>query len=176
MRGKHAFMRKMASDLALQGARAQVLHPGDVVCAQAGERLQTLLGSCVSICMTDVARQVGAMCHYVYCGDPKPTHRGDTTYADPALRRMFAELRAHGVDPMRCEAYVCGGGSLLPLGATLVPCQVGERNVRWARDVLSNLGIVIHELSVGGPCYRKVNWLVGQGAPDVQAMPMERGR
>lgn len=43
------------------------LHPGDVVCAERGDRLETLLGSCVAIVLTDPRRTIGAMCHIVHC-------------------------------------------------------------------------------------------------------------
>ena len=36
------------------------LHPGDVVCAERGDRMETLLGSCVAVVLTDPRRTVGA--------------------------------------------------------------------------------------------------------------------
>ncbi|MCU0686006.1 MAG: hypothetical protein MUF34_27800, partial [Polyangiaceae bacterium] len=43
------------------------LMPGDVACADRGERMETLLGSCIAIVLTDRRNTVGAMCHIVHC-------------------------------------------------------------------------------------------------------------
>lgn len=150
-----------------------VIHPGDVVCVNEGTTVQTLLGSCVAICMVDAARTVGAMCHYVHCANPRLGHDKDATFAEVAMQRMFAELRSRGVDPLACEAYVCGGGAMRLQGQESAP-SVGSRNVAWARQFLSAQGVLTHEVSVGGgACYRKVHWCVGQGAPVVRVLPIE---
>ena len=39
----------------------QILNPGDVAVGQRGDRLETLLGSCVAIVLTDPRRTIGAM-------------------------------------------------------------------------------------------------------------------
>ena len=39
-----------------------VLHPGDVVCVERGERVETLLGSCVAVVLTDARRSIAAVC------------------------------------------------------------------------------------------------------------------
>ena len=153
-----------------------VIHPGDVVCVNEGTVVQTLLGSCVAICMVDVAHTVGAMCHYVHCASPRSGHNKDATFAEVAMQRMFAELRARGVDPLACEAYVCGGGAMRLQGLGDAS-SVGSRNVVWARQFLSAQGLLTHEVSVGGgACYRKVHWRVGQGAPVVRVLPIEGNR
>ena len=77
----------------------QTLHPGDVACADRGERLETLLGSCVAILLTDPRRTVGAMCHIVHAAPAPPDRRGDTHYADAALAAMDARLRARPAAP-----------------------------------------------------------------------------
>ena len=91
-----------------------VLHPGDVACGERGERFETLLGSCVAIVLTDPRRTVGAMCHIVHAM-PAPADRLDeASYADVALRQMNERLRKRGLQPGQCEAYVYGGGRMLP--------------------------------------------------------------
>ena len=144
-----------------------VIHPGDVVCVNEGTAVQTLLGSCVAICMVDAGHTVGAMCH------PRPGHDKDATVAEVAMQRMFAEWRSRGVDPLACEAYVCGGGAMRLQGLEGAP-SVGSRNVAWARQFLAAQGVLTHEVPVGGgACYRKVHWRVGQGAPVVRVLPIE---
>ena len=51
------------------------LMPGDVAIGQAGDQFKTLLGSCVSVVLTDPRRTVGAMCHIVHVGTPNAEAR-----------------------------------------------------------------------------------------------------
>jgi hypothetical protein len=44
-----------------------LLHPGDVVCAERGDTLETLLGSCIAVLLSDRKRTIAAMCHIVHC-------------------------------------------------------------------------------------------------------------
>ncbi len=137
------------------------LHPGDVAFAQRGDRLETLLGSCVAVILTDPRRTVGAMCHIVHsgCNGEGP----DTTHARPALEATFALLRAHGISPQLCEAYVFGGGNMFP--GLFAHKHVGQGNAQWALDALAQQGIRIVAQDLGGAIYRRVSWTVGQAPP-----------
>lgn len=148
-----------------------VLHPGDVACVNSGTRLATLLGSCVSIALADTARSVGALCHFVHASASaggasamRPTAR-----ATDALAAMSAALRARGIDPLRCDAWVYGGGNMFP-GLAPDEAHVGEANARWALRELDRLGIRIVTADVGGRVYRKLQWTVGVADPIVQSV------
>lgn len=147
------------------------LHPGDVACVNSGARLATLLGSCVSIVLSDPARSVGAMCHYVHAARSaggasaiRPTARAAEAFAE-----MSAALRARGIEPLCCDAWVYGGGNMFP-GLAPDDTHVGKTNVEWALRELDRLGIRIVSADVGGQVYRKVQWAVGVGDPVVQSV------
>ena len=72
--------------------RTHVLHPGDVVCGVRGDRLETLLGSCVAVILTDPRRTVGTMCHIVHVGRPNHANLGNTAYGEVAMQAMFDRL------------------------------------------------------------------------------------
>lgn len=102
---------RLAALSARQGRRPKsvpvthVLHPGDVVCVERGERVQTLLGSCVAVVLTDERRSIAAVCHLVHAGD-----------GAMAFETMDAMLSARGFNPRFCEAFVYGGvDEVLPL-------------------------------------------------------------
>ena len=145
-----------------------VLHPGDVAVAQRGERLETLLGSCIAIILTDPHRTLGAMCHVVHSGSARASLATDTCHAQDALDCMFALLRQHAIDPIQCDAYVFGGGNMFP--ALFERGHVGEKNVEWALQALSRLHIRIRGLDVEGTAYRRVRWTVGPGEPELVAV------
>jgi len=150
-------------------AAAITLHPGDVACVDRGERLETLLGSCVAIVLTDPRRTVGAMCHIVHCRpalDEGACKSG--AYADTALRSMYTLLRARGINPALCEAYVFGGGNMFP--GLITNTHVGDSNARWALDALAADGVRVLFHDLGGSSYRRLAWTVGPTAPEVTAV------
>lgn len=148
-------------------AAVQVLHPGDVAVGFRGDRMETLLGSCVAIILTDPKRTIGAMCHIVHSGSS--AQAGDNTaHAEPALEAMFALLRKHGVNPLLCEAYLYGGGNMFP--ALFREAHVGENNSQWALDALHECGIPLINHDVGGTTYRRIRWTVGPAAPEIHAV------
>jgi chemotaxis protein CheD len=145
--------------------RGFVLHPGDVALAFAGDGLETLLGSCVALVLTDPRRTVAVMCHIVHSMDPPPARGGDTRFAGPALDASFALLRSAGLSPALCHAYLFGGGNMFP--DRFSARHVGAENVRWTRDCLTQLGVRVCGESVGGASYRKIGWTVGTEEPRV---------
>jgi chemotaxis protein CheD len=150
--------------------RAYTLHPGDVVCAERGDKLETLLGSCVAIVMTDPRRTIGAMCHIVHSSDPLHGAASSAAYANVALDTMYRLLRRRGIVPALCHAYVYGGGNMFP---ELMPGpQVGENNARWAVGALQHDCVELLHVDVGGNCYRRLSWTVGPLPPVATAVPV----
>ena len=146
------------------------LHPGDVVVADRGDRLETLLGSCVAIVLTDPRRTVGAMCHIVHSRTPVGDAPETTAYAATALREMYAALQARGIAARLCEAWVYGGGNMFP--ALFARQHVGDANTGWAFAALERDGIRVLAHDVGGTVYRRLAWTVGFGEPRVTAIPI----
>lgn len=155
---------------------ARTLHRGDVACIDRGETLETLLGSCVAILLTDPLRTVGAMCHVVYAGSPKGAAIRETDYGDAALAAMTVLLRQRDIDPQQCLAWVYGGGTMLPgeIGATGHDGHAGAANFEWALGALHQVGIRVLGVSLGGHAYRKLRWTVGPDAPELEVVTMAR--
>lgn len=151
-------------------AVVHTLHPGDVVCADRGDRLETLLGSCVAIVLTDPRRTLGAMCHIVHASRALAGTAETTAYASAALDAMHAKLRARGIDPRQCEAYVYGGGNMFP--DLFQTTHVGDCNARWVLDALARDGVRVLVQDLGGHTYRRLSWTVGPEAPQVTAVPV----
>ena len=148
-----------------------VLHPGDVACADRGDRLETLLGSCVAVVMTDPRRTLGAMCHIVHCGaNPSPASSAGANGAG-ALRQMYSLLRARGIEPRLCEAWVIGGGNMFP--GMYERSHVGDDNAQWVLAALADDGVHVLWHDVGGDSYRRVGWTVGDAEPDVVSVAVE---
>jgi len=147
------------------------LMPGDVAVADADEHLKTLLGSCVCIILTDPRRTVAAMSHIVHVGRPNLANTNNTAYGSVAVRDMYAHLRAKGVNPGMCHAYVYGGGNMFP--HIFSAKHVGASNIEWVLNFLRDQEIDIANQSLGGTGYRKVSWTVGVAEPLVETIYAE---
>lgn len=144
------------------------LLPGDVALGQAGDQLKTLLGSCVSVILTDPRRTVAAMCHIVHVGRPNAANAHNTAYGEVAMAAMFARLLARGLAPTLCQAYVFGGGNMF--AQLYHTTHVGSHNVDWVLGFLEDHGIGIVDHCLGGNGYRKVSWTVGVGEPLIETV------
>ncbi|MDO9004751.1 MAG: chemotaxis protein CheD [Aquabacterium sp.] len=148
------------------------LHPGDVVCAHRGDRLETLLGSCVAILLTDPHRTVGAMCHIVHANKATTTARQSTCHASTALATLYRLITNEGLAPRLCKAYVYGGGNMFPALPLSRQQQshVGDANARWVLQALQHDGVEVIHHDLGGFTYRRVAWTIGAQAPKVEAV------
>jgi len=136
-----------------------------VALGQHGDRLETLLGSCVAIVITDPRRTVGVMCHIVHSRPAPSGTRATGAYADVALATMVDLLRQRGITARLCEAYVYGGGNMFP--ELEQGTSVGDGNADWALGALASLGIRVLAVDLGGATYRRLSWTIGRAAPQV---------
>ena len=149
-------------------AAAIELMPGHVVLGRAGDQLKTLLGSCVSVILTDPRRTVGVMCHIVHVGRPTAANAHNTAYGEVAMQEMFDLLIDVAIPPGRCHAFVYGGGNMFPQMFTTT--HVGANNTHWVMNYLHDCGITVVDESLGGNGYRKVAWTVGREMPVVDTV------
>lgn len=154
-------------------SKSTELMPGDVALGLAGDELRTLLGSCVSVILTDPRRTVGAMCHIVHVGRPNAANADNTAFGEVAMQAMYQGLLKIGIPAQRCHAYVYGGGNMFP--GIMTGSLVGDRNAQWVLEFLNQQGIAIIDQSLGGTSYRKVSWVVGHGVPRVDNVSIEQG-
>lgn len=144
------------------------LLPGDVALGRSGDILKTLLGSCVSVILTDPRRTVGVMCHIVHVGHPNAANQNNTAFGSVAMAEMNRRLFAIGFAPRSCEAYVVGGGNMFP--QLVSHHHVGLNNVDWVMGYLEHHKIPVLKEDLGGAGYRKLTWTVGPQDPVVETV------
>jgi len=112
--------------------------------------VQTVLGSCVSVCLWDSEHRCGGMNHFVY---PQTVRKEEATpkYGNVATVALIKLMCEEGCTPETMAAHIIGGGH--PDGAE---DSVGGRNVEIARKVLKEKGITILSEDVGGCVGRKI--------------------
>ena len=119
-----------------------VLWAGDIVVDTAPIRMNTVLGSCVAVCLHDPIRRFGGMNHYLV-----PRGGATAIHGDWAVAQLIEQMCARGSSVRTLQAKVFGGGS--PLRLANEECSVGVGNVAIARSVLAHHGIPIVAERVG---------------------------
>lgn len=132
----------------------QFLLPGDSVTTRKPAHLATLLGSCVSVCLSNPTKGTAGMNHYML---PEATGAADPgRYGDTSIRQLVKTLFALDSDPSHYRARIYGGGKVIGhLGAL---GDIGTRNIEIARRLLAEFGIGIQHEEVGGSKGRRIDF------------------
>ena len=121
------------------------LYIGDVAASQAPALMDTLLGSCVTVCMYDPALRCGGMNHILLpkcrVGDKSPR------CGIHAMELLINEVMKLGGDRRRFVAKAFGGGNVLK--GTIMP-PIGDSNARFVREFLALEGIPLVAERLGG--------------------------
>lgn len=142
------------------------VQPGELFVGDAGWRIRTLLGSCVSITLWHAASRMGGMSHFLLPsrGSPRLLGQGlDGRYGDEALQAMLADFERAGIRPSQCQAKVFGGGNMFPGQSRAGAIQVGQRNGEAARVLLQEHGIALVGESLFGYGHRQIIFDVDSG-------------
>jgi chemotaxis protein CheD len=132
--------------------------------------LTTILGSCVSTCISDPVARVGGMNHFLLPGDVS----GDTQsirYGLYAMELLINGLLKQGASKHRLAAKLFGGASMSDGFG-----RIGEANGKFALEFLANEGIPCVAHSLGGTNARRVRFTPTTGYAQqliVQAEQME---
>jgi chemotaxis protein CheD len=129
------------------------------------------LGSCVAIMLHDPLARVGGMAHVLL---PEPALARDATnpskFATTAVPLLVDELKAMGAAVSRLEGRLVGGASMFTSLMGPGSLNMGERNVRAAREALKAAGIPLLAEQVGGDFGRSVRYRVGEGRTTVTSV------
>lgn len=164
-------MSRLVATRTVNAVTVHVLLPGDIVCAERGERLETLLGSCVGVMLTDRHRTVGAMCHVVHASPANDRSEQPQAHADTAIDTMYRLIGARGYTPQLCEAFVCGGGNMFPW--LVDGARIGERNAQVVLARLQRDRVRVLFQDLGGAVYRRLRWTIGPALPEVASVAVE---
>ena len=140
------------------------LQPGEFYVGDAGCRIRTLLGSCVTVTLWHPAMRIGAMSHFLLAErGAGPVLAIDGRYGEEAMWLMLRELVRADVDPTQCEAKIFGGGDMFPGKAHPEASNVGRKNGEEARRLLRGFGFRIVSESLFGVGHRKIIFDVASG-------------
>ena len=126
------------------------LEPGSIFACWEPYRVATVLGSCVSVCLTDPVNQISGMNNFAY-----PKKKGEQSlskfgnYSIPQLLEMMFKL---GADKKNIQAHIVGGSSSTKYASK----DLGKKNVKVAKDILKKYKIPVVNDDTGGTFGRKV--------------------
>jgi chemotaxis protein CheD len=154
------------------------LFPSTLFASQDHYIVDTVLGSCIAVCLYDTNLGYGGMNHFMM---PYWNGKGLATpkYGNIAVDKLYEKMLALGSNPQNLIAKVFGGAT--QMNSKL---SIGDRNYEVAMDQLSKHNIRIAASSVGGNKGRKIKfdtrsgqvlmkYLKGQDSQSKASAPVE---
>lgn len=131
--------------------------------------IETLLGSCVSVCLWDPDRMIGGMNHVLFTDD---TSNASTAYGHGvnSMELLINGLMRLGLDKSRFRAKVFGGSCMID-GLS----DAGARNIAFAREYLEKERIVTIGGDTGGTFARRLEFRPGTGRARVKLVRKQIG-
>ncbi len=123
--------------------------------------LQTVVGSCVAVCLYDHDKKIGGMNHFLLPRS-RPGHPDGPMgkFGNIAVPELLRRMESFGANRSNVVAKIAGGASILSISShNHVPME----NVKSAKEALVSLGIPIVGQDVGGSKGRKVIFNTGSG-------------
>lgn len=122
--------------------------------------VNTILGSCVAVCLYDPYLQIGGINHYML-----PLWNGQglasPKYGNIAIEKLIDKMESLGSKKSHMVAKVFGGANIFE--SKLEQFQIGERNIAIAHQALTDLRIKVVSSSTGGNLGRKIQFLTSTG-------------
>ena len=133
------------------------LYPSALYAEAEPRMVNTVLGSCISVCLFDSTNNIGGINHYML---PLWNGKGlaSPKYGNIAITKLLQRMLDLGSTKEGLVAKVFGGAN-----QTNSSIGVGERNIQVAHEMLRELGIRVVAKSVGGSVGRKLNFNTSTG-------------
>ena len=144
--------------------QVQRLLPGDYAAKRAGQSdvimMMTVLGSCVAVCLTDKARQIAGLNHFMLPDqlDYKALRQSQLDPSNPsarygvhAMELLINQMLDLGAERAELRAWVFGGAKVLS-GIS----DVGSGNISFALSYLKRERITVVAQDTGGQSARKL--------------------
>lgn len=144
---------------------AAKIQSGEFYVSSQGELINTVLGSCISVCIRDVKNAIGGMNHFML---PMDNNQNDSRnlltasarYGNWAMEFLINEILKAGGKKEYFEVKVFGGGQVL---ADMEFMDIGQRNINFVLSYLKNEKLTIKAQDVGDVYPRKIQYFTDTG-------------
>jgi chemotaxis protein CheD len=138
-----------------QQFESHFLYPAALYASKSPTLVNTILGSCVSVCFWDPILRVGGINHFML-----PLWNGtglaSPKYGNIAIERLLEKMISMGCNQKNLKAKVFGGGEVIE--TNIKQFHIGQRNIEIAFQTLEELRIPIVGSSVGGTLGRRIQY------------------
>jgi len=133
--------------------KSHFLYPAALFASNEPYIINTILGSCVAICLWDPVTRKGGMAHYML-----PLWNGEglasPKYGNIAIDKLIEKMQSFGCQKANLKAKIFGGGEVIESFTSYF--YIGRRNIEIAHELLNEKNIPIIGSSTGGKLGRKV--------------------
>lgn len=144
---------------------------GSIVVCHEPAVLETVLGSCVSVCLWDERLRIGGMNHFMF-PQMKKTEKDKGYYGCSSIHELIKALVKLSSEPRCLKAKIFGGGSLNKTLAQGV--DIGKENVCIAKDILKKYSIPVTKEFTGQPSGIKIIFCTSTGRAFVKKLTQVR--
>lgn len=136
------------------------LYPAELYVSKTPYQINTILGSCVAVCLFDPVTNIGGMNHYML---PYWNGQGlaSPKYGNIAIEKLVDKMISLGCHKHNLKAKIFGGGEVIE--TQVVQFHIGLRNIELAKQFLEEKKIPIIASSVGGKLGRKIEFITSTG-------------
>ena len=131
------------------------LYPAAIHASKSPCMINTILGSCVAVCLYDQISNYGGMNHFML-----PLWNGQglasPKYGNIAIEKLLEKMIIMGAKKNHLIAKVFGGGEVIDTQNTQF--NIGQRNIEIAIQILEELRIPVKSSSLGGKLGRKISF------------------
>jgi len=133
------------------------LYPSALFAEMESYLVDTILGSCVAVCLFDTKLMIGGINHYML-----PLWNGDglasPKFGNIAIEKLIEKMLKNGANKVNIVAKVFGGANQI-----YSSMNIGERNIDIAKEILATHNIKILAENTGGLIGRKLKYNTGTG-------------
>jgi chemotaxis protein CheD len=122
--------------------------------------IETVLGSCIAVCLRDPLMKIAGMNHFLLPGDPS-TSGTSGRYGVNAMEQLLNAMMALGANRFRIEAKVFGGGNIDVAASSKL--RIGDMNTEFVMNFLQVEGIPVISCDVGGNAGRRIVFFAHKG-------------
>ena len=133
------------------------LYPSALFTEKDRYMVDTILGSCVAVCLFDNVKKIGGINHYML-----PLWNGNglasPKFGNIATEKLIEKMLKNGASLNTMVAKVFGGANQMESSM-----NIGERNIEIAKEVLNQHGVKIIAENTGGAIGRKLRYNTSNG-------------
>ncbi len=144
----------------MENLGSHYLYPAALFASKDPFLVNTILGSCVAVCLYDPILKIGGVNHFML-----PLWNGQglasPKFGNIAIDKLLEKMLSLGSQKPHLRAKVFGGGEVIETKSNQF--HIGERNIKIAMEMLQELRIPIISSSTGGNNGRKIQFLTHTG-------------